>query len=326
MSNNSPGNHSSEATTHSSKKVIQKSALKKSQQFHAFLITLLPLLGTIIAVSLLGKYRISITEISLFLTMWIASGTGITVGFHRLFTHRSFKTSKVIQVILVILGSMAGQGPLIYWVALHRRHHECSDQLGDPHSPHQQEASNLKIFRGLAYAHILWMFDHEIPNPLYYAPELLRDKILFKVSQLYFVWFCLGLVFPTVIGGFIYQSFSGAFLGFLWGGLVRLFFVEHAIWSVNSIMHIYGERPFQTNERSTNNLWLAIPTLGESWHNNHHAFNSSAFFGMKWWQIDWGGYVIRTLEFLNLAWDVKKSTKQMIENRSAWVQSKSVIN
>jgi stearoyl-CoA desaturase (delta-9 desaturase) len=296
-----------------SKKIIVSDRLKASQRLHGLAITALPLLAFITAIALLWTQAISCVEVALLLGMWILSGTGITVGFHRHFAHRAFETSTAIRIILTILGCMAGQGPLIYWVALHRRHHEYSDQPDDPHSPHLQAEGSLGWLRGLWHAHINWMFKHEIPNAVHYAPELLRDKVISKVNQLYFIWLFLGLAIPAFLGGVLRGSWTGVFYGFLWGGLVRLFLVENAIWSINSITHVYGRSPFDTHDYSKNNIWLAILTLGESWHNNHHAFNNSAIFGLEWWQLDGGAWVVRGLEKAGLVWDVKAPTKRMIE-------------
>ncbi|WP_392532260.1 acyl-CoA desaturase [Nostoc sp. C117] len=300
-----------------SKKIIPNSSMLASQHLRGFAITLIPLLGFVTAIALLNTYQIGYVEIGLLLGMWILTGSGITVGFHRHFAHRAFQTNTAIKVILTIFGCMAGQGPLIYWVTVHRRHHEYSDQPGDPHSPHLQKDGNFAWLYGLWHAHVNWIFNHEIPNPIYYAPELLRDKIILKVNQLYLVWLFLGLAIPTIMGGIIRGSLIGALYGFLWGGLVRLFLCENMTLSINSITHFYGSRPFHTNDHSTNNIWLAIPTLGESWHNNHHAFINSAIFGLEWWQFDFGARVIRGLEKLGLVWDVKIPTKQMIESKKA---------
>lgn len=297
------------------RKTIRNDSLFFLQTIHACLITIVPLIGTVIAIFMLDKFRIGSIEIGSLVTMWLLSGAGITVGYHRLFTHRSFRTYKVIQVALVILGSMAGQGPLVYWVSLHRRHHECSDQLGDPHSPNLRGEGILNRLEGLGFAHVGWMFRHEVPNSIYYAPELLKDTLISKVSKFYFLWLFLGILLPTLACGLLTQAWFGSLYGFLWGGLVRLFVVENAIWSVNSITHLYGSRPFNTREHSTNNFLLCIPTLGESWHNNHHAFNSSAFFGLEWWQVDIGGWIIQLLDSLGLAWDVKSPSQRMISSQ-----------
>ncbi|NER25633.1 MAG: acyl-CoA desaturase [Symploca sp. SIO1C2] len=294
--------------------IAADSKLKAWRQFHVLFITLIPLFGFVLTLILMmGGNSIKPLDLGLFLGMWFVSGIGITVGFHRHFTHHGFKTSTPVRVILTIMGCMAAQGPLIYWVSLHRRHHENSDCEGDPHSPHLEKQSNWKQLRGLWQAHIGWMFNHDFPNPIRYAPDLVRDKTISWVNRYYFIWLLMGLAIPTCIGGVLRGSWDGAFNGFLWGGLVRLFLTENFIWSINSITHVYGCRLFNTNEQSTNNIWLAIPTLGEAWHNNHHAFPHSAKFGLKWWQVDLGYWVIFTLKAVGLAWDIKVPTAGMIE-------------
>jgi stearoyl-CoA desaturase (delta-9 desaturase) len=237
--------------------------------------------------------------------MWTVSGLAGTVGFHRLLAHRAFQVRPSVKVLLAVFGSMAGQGPPIYWVALHRQHHSFSDRPGDPHSPHLFGDGFRDQFRGLWHAHIGWMFDHELPDSARYAPDLLRDRALSKVNSLYHLWLVIGLAIPTVIDGAVTGTLRGAFLGFLWGGLARLFLGEHLIWSINSLCHFYGTRPFKVSDHSANNVWLSFITFGEALHNNHHAFPSSAAFGLRWWQLDPGKWLIRLLEKLHLAWDVK---------------------
>jgi stearoyl-CoA desaturase (Delta-9 desaturase) len=212
------------------------------------------------------------------------------------------KASQPMRIIFAILGSMAAQGALISWVAVHRRHHEYSDLPGDPHSPNLHGKGFWGTIRGLWHSHIGWLIDHEYPNPTAYAPEVLRDKTISKVSRQYVTWIVLGLVIPTVIGGLLHGSLIGALQGFLWGGLVRLFLVDNIILSVNSLSHVYGTHPFETGDDSR-----------ESWQNNHHAFATSASIGLKWWQIDFGAWVVRILEKLGLVWDVNVPSANMME-------------
>lgn len=299
-----------------SKETIRTSEqIKTIRQLHVLTILFLPLLGFVVAIASIWKKAIDPVDLGLFVGMFFLTAVGIEVGYHRYFSHRAFRATTAVSVILAILGSMAAQGPLIYWVGLHRQHHEYSDQPGDPHSPHLHGSGILGLLRGLWHSHIGWMFDHEIPNPIHYAPELLRDKVISRVNRLYFVCLLLGLAIPAIVGGVLRGSWIGAWYGFLWGGLVRLLMVENVIWTVNSVVHVYGSRPFNTRDQSRNNIWLAIPTLGGSWHNNHHAFPSSATNRLEWWQIDLGGWIIRVLEFAGLAWDVKAPTARMIETK-----------
>ena len=256
-------------------------------------------------------------EIGLLVSLYILTLVGISVGFHRLFSHSTFQAHVAVKILLAILGSMACQGPLIYWVSNHRRHHQYSDKPGDPHSPYYIEEEAIDPILGLWHAQVGWTFTHEITNTFLFAKDLLRDSVISKVNQLYYFWVLLGLVIPTVLGGILTGTSMGLLSGFLWGGCIRLFLSYHFTNSINSITHLYGKRPFDTKEQSTNNICLAIPTIGEAWHNNHHAFPNSAKFGLQWWQVDLGYWVIRTLEVFGLAWDVKAPTAGMIEAKKA---------
>lgn len=292
---------------------VNSEHLKNKHQIHALAITLIPSFGVIAAIVIALQSGISAVEVGLMLLMYVLTTLGISVGFHRYFSHCSFKTSTPMRVLLAIIGSMACQGPLIYWVSNHRRHHQYSDQVGDVHSPYFQGDKPLNTLQGLWYSQVEWVFNHEITNTFLFAKDLLQDPLISKVNQMYYIWVLLGLMIPTILGGLITKTWMGMLLGFLWGGLVRLFFTFHATNSINSITHIYGQRPFNTHEKSTNNIWLALPTSGESWHNNHHAFPNSAKFGLYWWQIDIGYWVIKVLELTGLIWDVKVPTREMIE-------------
>ncbi len=303
-------------------KINTSPALKALRLTHVLLITIFPLLGTMYAIADLWKHPIDPLDIELLIGMFVLTAVGIEVGYHRYFSHRSFKANRVVSATLAILGSMAAQGPVMYWVCLHRRHHEYSDSLNDPHSPNLHGKSIVAKIQGLWHSHIGWMFNHEIPNPVYYSPEILRNSDISGISRLYFVWLLLGLAIPTILGGILRESWSGAWHGFLWGGVVRLLVGENVIWTINSIVHVFGSRPFKTQDGSRNVFWLAIPTLGGSWHNNHHAFPSSAINGLSWWQLDIGGYLIKALEFTGLVWDVKKPTSQMIEAKRMVTQEK----
>ncbi|TBR56961.1 acyl-CoA desaturase [Westiellopsis prolifica IICB1] len=292
---------------------IKSQEIIGTQRLYAFATVLIPLVGTIIAALMIWRVGVTTLDLELLLFMFFLNGIGIEVGFHRYFSHYAFKTNNVIRAILAILGCMAGQGPVTYWVATHRRHHQYSDIPGDAHSPNLHGNDILGKLRGLQHAHIGWVFDLELTNTIVFAKDLLKDPILSKVNQLYFCWLLLGLVIPGIIGGILSQTWMGAFSGFLWGGVVRLFLAQHTTYAVNSICHFYGSRAFDTTEQSRNNALLAVPTLGGSWHNNHHAFPNSAITGLEWWQLDLGGWFIRTLAAVGLAWDVKTPTHQRIK-------------
>ena len=283
---------------------------------HVLGITILPAIGTLWAIILSYQNQaVHLIDIGLLVGMFALTAIGIEVGYHRYFSHRSFQANKSVSIALGILGSMAAQGPISYWVALHRYHHEYSDRINDPHSPNLHGTSFLKRIQGFWHSHLGWMFNHEVPNPIYYSPDILKDRTMLKVEQLYFVWLLLGLAIPTVIGGIFTNSWSGAGSGLLWGGAFRLFIGEHLIWTINSVVHIFGTRPFKTKDNSRNIFWLAIPTIGGSWHNNHHAFPNSAITGLQWWQLDLGGHLILLLENLGLVSNVKIPTQKMIAHR-----------
>lgn len=295
------------------KKIIDNDRLKRIQQIHAIAVSLLAHIGIILALSLLCLgYPIGLSELVIFAILTLLTTIGIVVGYHRHFTHRSFQAVTPVRVILAILGSMAGQGNVVFWVALHRFHHETSDTPDDPHSPYFKGEKSLEKWPGFWHSYMGWTVDHQLPNPLYYASDILRDKVISKVNSLYFLWIAIGLIFPTLIAGILTASWLGAFYGFLWGGLVRIFLTQNLVWSITSIAHIIGNRPLASDDRSTNNFWLAIPTLGDSWHNNHHTFPNAAIVGWRWWQIDIAGWMIQALEQVGWAWDVKQPTPAMI--------------
>jgi stearoyl-CoA desaturase (delta-9 desaturase) len=293
---------------------IKGDYIRGRQRRHFLLFNVAPFLGTVLALALLWWRPVGAVEIGLLIGMWALAMVGMSVGLHRYFAHRAFKTSPSIRLVLAILGCMAAQGPLVSWVAVHRRHHDYSDAPGDPHSPNPtlRPEGPLATLRGLWHAHIGWLTTHEYPNPAYYAPDLVRDKILAKINRYYGMWVGLGLVIPAVLGGVLTGSWMGALLGLLWGGAVRMFLVDNCILSINSFSHVYGAHPFDTGDNSRNNAWVALPTFGESWQNNHHAFASSARIGLKWWQLDIGYWVVWLLEKAGLVWDVNAPSAEMI--------------
>ncbi len=234
------------------------------------------------------------------------SGLGITVGFHRLFTHRSFKTTRGVRALLAVLGSMAVEGPVIEWVSTHRKHHRYSDEPGDPHSPHVDQAPGWRgALRGLAHAHVGWMFrGKDMANPARYAKDLLADRDLRFISRTFPLWVAVGMAIPFVLGFAITGSLAGGLTGLLWGGAVRVLLLHHVTFSINSLCHFFGRRPFATGDQSRNLAWLAPIAFGEAWHNNHHAFPTSARHGLGDRELDPGAWLITALERCHLAWDV----------------------
>ena len=286
-------------------------------QWVTFLAIVIPLLGLIAAPFFLWGWGFRWTDLGLLLGMYVLTALGITVGFHRLFVHRSFETYMWVKVILAILGSMAVQGPLAQWVGQHRRHHQYSDTPEDPHTPHHHGDGILGVLRGFWHAHIGWFFDPEPPDLARYVPDILGSAALRWTSRLFPLWVALGLILPGVLGGLITRSWGGVWTGVLWGGLVRVLLVHHVTWSVNSACHLWGARPFESGDMSRNNPVFGILALGEGWHNTHHAFPSSARHGLRWWQIDVSYWVIRLLALFRLAWNVKlPSSEAQIKRRA----------
>jgi stearoyl-CoA desaturase (Delta-9 desaturase) len=244
--------------------------------------------------------------------VYIPTGLGITVGFHRLFTHRSFKTGPAVRAVIGALGSAAIEGPVISWVADHRKHHAFSDQEGDPHSPHVGHGEGVWAqFKGFFHAHIGWLFIHtQRGNKKRFAPDLLKDPVVRFIDRTFLLWAAVGLAIPFGLGVAIGGTVLAGLTGLLWGGAVRIFVLHHVTYSINSLCHMFGKRDFETTDESRNLAWLALPTLGEAWHNSHHAFPTSAVHGMKRSQLDPSAAVIWTLEKLGLAWDVVRITPE----------------
>ena len=286
--------------------------LRRLQRIHFAIFDIIPFLCFLLVIGLQWWYPINGLQIGLVLGMWFLTGGAISVGFHRYFSHRGFKTGKFMSSLFIIFGSMAAQGPMISWASIHRRHHEKSDLDGDPHSPNQHGQHVWGRIRGLWHAHFSWMINHEYPNPAHYVPDLLKNKSVAKHNRQYLLWVIIGLLLPTAIAALVTRSATGTLLGFLWGGPVRIFLVDHIIWSVNSVCHMFGTAPFNTQDLSRNNYWLAIPTMGESLQNNHHAFPNSPSIGLVWWQLDIGAMLIRGLAAVGLVWDLKLPSPSMI--------------
>jgi stearoyl-CoA desaturase (delta-9 desaturase) len=238
--------------------------------------------------------------------MYLLTGLGVTVGYHRLFTHRSFKTSRPIRALLAALGSAAVEGPVIEWVSNHRKHHQFSDQPGDPHSPHLDHGSGWRgALTGLFHAHVGWIFNsEEMASEEHYAKDLLGDPVLRFIDRTFLLWVLAGLALPFGLGVALTGSIVGGLTALLWGGAVRMFCLHHATFSINSLCHFFGRKRFATDDESRNLIWLALPTLGEAWHNNHHAFPTSARHGLRWYQLDPSAWLISGLERTGLVWDV----------------------
>jgi stearoyl-CoA desaturase (Delta-9 desaturase) len=285
---------------------VQPVAFENLDRFLTGLITVGPMVALVFAGWQLWDGLLHGSDLIVFALMYLLTGLGVTVGLHRLFTHRSFKTSPFFRFVFAVLGSAAIEGPVISWVADHRKHHAFSDRDGDPHSPHVDHGAGLtEILRGLGHAHVGWLFIHTARGHRErYAPDLIADPVISFVDKTFFVWAIGGLAAAFGLGYAIGGTIAAGLTGLLWGGAVRMLVLHHATYSINSLCHFFGRRAYDTGDHSRNLAWLAPLTLGEAWHNNHHAFPTSAFHGMSWRQLDISALVIRSMEGLGLAWDV----------------------
>lgn len=268
-------------------------------------LVLIPFAALVVAIILLWGFALSWPHLAVFGGMYLLTVLGITVGYHRYFTHRSFKTSKPIAALLAFLGSMAVEGPLMNWVADHRRHHQHSDEEGDPHSPQTHGSGMWGMLKGMWHAHMGWLFGAPPTGRDRYIGDLRKSRMIRWMSYLFPLWVVVGLAIPAMLGGLLTMSWFGVLLGFIWGGLVRVFFVHHVTWSVNSICHLWGTKPFKSRDESRNNAVFGVLALGEGWHNNHHAFPTSARHGLRWWEVDASYMVIWAMSKVGLAWEVR---------------------
>jgi stearoyl-CoA desaturase (delta-9 desaturase) len=287
---------------------IQEPVLENLDRFITGVITVVPLALVVLAGWQLWNRELHWRDIVIFLIMYIPIGLGVTVGFHRLLTHRSFKTSSGMRGLFAVLGTMSVEGPVISWVADHRKHHAYSDRLGDPHSPHVDSGGGWQgALRGLAHAHVGWLFDHtQRGSRERFAPDLLADPVINFVDKTFILWSLVGLAIPFGLGVLIGGTAAAGLEAMLWAGAVRIFVLHHVTYSINSLCHFFGRRRFDTGDHSHNLSWLAPLSFGEAWHNNHHAFPTSAFHGMTRREIDLSGLTIAGLEHLGLVWDVQR--------------------
>ena len=280
----------------------------------------LPLLGLMLAAALLWDRMVGLTEIAILGVGYLLTGLGITVGFHRLFTHRSFQTSRAVRYIFAILGQMAVEGDVLTWVADHRKHHRFSDREGDPHSPHAEFGDGpVESLKGLWHAHTGWLFSQVgRAEREKYAKDLVSESGLRVIANLFLPLVLASLLLPAAAGWLLLGGWYGFVAGLVWGGAVRIFLLHHVTFSINSICHMWGRRRFVSGDESRNVWWLSWLSFGESWHNNHHAFPTSAFHGLRAWEIDPGGWVIRGLERSGLAWrvvriDTRRQSARLLE-------------
>jgi stearoyl-CoA desaturase (delta-9 desaturase) len=276
-----------------------------------------PLLGVFGAAFVLWGNGLSWTDVIISAVFYLVTMHGITVGFHRYFTHGSFKANRGLRIALAVAGSMAIQGPVTRWVADHRRHHAFSDSDGDPHSPWRYGGGVKGLTKGLLHAHVLWLFDTEQTDQKRFSPDLLADDDIVRVSRLFPVLVATSLLLPALLGGLITMSFTGALSAFFWASIVRVGLLHHVTWSINSICHTWGERPFTTKDRAVNVWWLAVASGGESWHNLHHADPTCARHGVDRGQVDSSARLIQTFEKLGWARDVRWPKPERLDARRA---------
>jgi stearoyl-CoA desaturase (delta-9 desaturase) len=284
---------------------------------------LLPFVGLVAAIGLLWNTWVGWTDLLLLAIGYLLTGVGITVGYHRLFTHRAFQTKQWVRWTFAILGSMAVEGPVLVWVADHRKHHQFSDVEGDPHSPHTGSGSGfVAAAKNLFHAHIGWLFVAEGRAELTkYVPDMIKERGMKTISKLFWVWLVVSLAVPAAIGYAISGTWQGTLTALLWGGAIRIFLLHHVTFSINSICHFWGRRHFATADHSRNVWLLSLISFGESWHNNHHAFPTSAFHGLRKFEaaLDPGGWVITGLEKLGLAWKVVRIPRDRQASKSLGV-------
>ncbi|UOZ02587.1 acyl-CoA desaturase [Amycolatopsis sp. WQ 127309] len=266
---------------------------------------LVPFAALLVAVPLVWGWGMTWVDLILAAVFYVFATLGVTVGFHRYFTHGAFKASRPLRIVLAVAGSMAVQGSVIFWVASHRRHHAFADREGDPHSPWLFGTSPSALLRGFWHAHMGWMFGREVTNADRFAPDLVADADLRVVNRFFWLWITLSLALPAALGGLLTWSWWGAVTAFFWAGLVRIAFLHHVSWSVNSICHLIGERPFASRDKAANFWPLAILSMGESWHNSHHADPTCARHGVLRGQVDVSARVIWGFEKLGWATDVR---------------------
>jgi stearoyl-CoA desaturase (Delta-9 desaturase) len=276
-----------------------------------WMVVLGPLLVLVVAVNRFWHHGIGWFDLSLAVVFYLVTGFGITLGFHRLFSHRSFRARRALRIALAVAGSMAAEGSVISWVSHHRRHHVYADRPGDPHSPWTVEQGTFRRLRGLFHAHMGWLFGSVQSSPSRWGRDLLADRDVVVISRLAPLWAALSVILPFAIGWAVTRSLAGAILAMVWAGGVRIALLHHVTWSVNSLGHMFGKRPYESADRSGNVRWLSVLSLGDSWHNSHHAFPALARHGRDGRQLDPSAAVLRVLESLNWVSHVRWSRDRL---------------
>jgi stearoyl-CoA desaturase (delta-9 desaturase) len=281
-----------------------------------------PLLAVLAAIPLAWGWGLGWHDIVIAFVFYVVTGMGITMGFHRHFTHSSFKAARPLRVSLAIAGSLAIEGPVLVWVADHRRHHKYSDKEGDPHSPWRFGNDWKALTKGFLYAHMGWMFNPNRTSQQKFCPDLLADPPIRRVSNAFPLWVAVSLLAPALIGGLWSMSLAGALTAFFWASLVRICLLHHVTWSINSVCHTFGNEDFDVRDKSRNVAWLAIPSFGESWHNLHHSDPTCARHGALKGQIDISARTIWIAEKLGWAWDVRWPDEDRLSGKLTGKRSK----
>lgn len=288
-------------------------------QFMTMFLSVIIPIGALIAGIILcwnrGPAAVGWPQIISMIIMYSIAGYGTTIGYHRLLTHKAFETYRPIRLMFAIFGATGAQGAPIRWAATHRRHHQVSDREGDPHSPHIHGDRAIDILRGLWHAHLGWLFHKDPLNTADSVSEMISDPTMMRIDRLYLLWVFLSILVPGIGVGLWEGTWAGFWSGVVWGGLVRICLMQHVTWSINSICHVWGTRPFKTADQSVNNPICAIVALGEGWHNNHHAFPTSARQGLRWWEFDSSWIIIWLMGQAGLAWNIRTPAPSALEAR-----------
>jgi len=314
LQKNAGDDHELDKSNNDSRANIQM--MTRAERIANLIGVVLPLAGVIVAIVFLWNDFVDGADLAILAVSYLLCGFGITIGFHRMLTHRSFQTYKPVEYLFALMGSYALQGSVLDWVADHRKHHAHTDKEGDPHSPHTGDGHGLS---GLWHAHTGWLFETQgQADWKRYARDLYEDRGMRKMTKLFPLLAVGTLAIPAAVGFAVHGfTLEGALRGLVWGGLVRVFLLHHVTWSINSICHFFGRRRFDVEDKSTNVAWLSVLSLGESWHHNHHAFPRSANHGLKWWEIDVSGAIIAGMERVGLAWNVVRITPERQQQRLA---------
>ena len=304
-----------------SPKALIEGNKRTGEQFALYMFVVVPFVAVLAAIPVAWGWGLTWIDVIIFVGFYIVSGLGITVGYHRHFTHGSFKAKRPLRIALAIAGSLAIEGPVIRWVADHRRHHAFSDREGDPHSPWRYGPTTRALLKGLCYAHVGWMFDSELTNREKFTPDLLRDPDIRVIDKLFPLLLAVSVLSPALIGGLVTSSWAGAVTAFFWASLVRICVLHHVTWSINSICHTIGERPFIVRDKSANFWPLAVFSFGESWHNMHHADPTAARHGVLRGQLDPSARVIWAFEKLRWVTDVRWPKPERLAKLRAFASS-----